>query len=56
MLSNPNIWNNPSNAEKLTKQMNVLKEMINPVMKLKSNIDILKQYEEFNENELDLWT
>ena len=33
--------------------MNVLKEMINPVMKLKSNIDILKQYEEFNENELD---
>ncbi len=53
MLSNPNIWNNPSNAEKLTKQMNVLKEMINPVMKLKSNIDILKQYEEFNENELD---
>ncbi len=53
MLSNSNIWNNPSNAEKLTKQMNVLKEMINPVMKLKSNIDILKQYEEFNENELD---
>lgn len=33
--------------------MNGLKEIINPVITLKENIDVLKQYEEFDENELD---
>ncbi len=33
--------------------MNRLKEIIKPVIQLKDNIDVLKQYEEFSENELD---
>lgn len=52
-LSNSNIWNNPKEAEKVTKKLNNLKEIINPVIKLKENIDTLNQIKEFNSEELD---
>ena len=53
VLKDPNIWDNPSNAEKITKELSSLKNLVNPVIKIKENIDVLKQFNEFSQAELD---
>ena len=53
VLKDPNIWDNPSNAEKITKELSSLKNLVNPVIKIKDNIDVLKQFNEFSQAELD---
>lgn len=53
MLKTPDIWNNPSNAEKTTKELSDLKDLINPVDEIKNNLEVLKQFEEFSKEEMD---
>ena len=53
VLKDPNIWDNPSNAEQITKELSSLKNLVNPVIKIKENIDVLKQFNEFSQAELD---
>ncbi len=52
-LSSSDAWISSSNIENLTKKINNLKEIINPIIELKNNIDVLKQYNEFKEEEID---
>ena len=52
-LNDPNIWNNPSNAEKITKELSDLKKLVAPVIKIKENVEVLKQFNEFSSLEMD---
>lgn len=53
LLKTSDIWNNPSNAEKTTKELSDLKALINPVDEIKNNLEVLKQFEEFSKEEMD---
>ncbi len=53
LLKTSDIWNNPSNAEKTTKELSDLKDLINPVDEIKNNLEVLKQFEEFSKEEMD---
>ena len=53
LLKISDIWNNPSNAEKTTKELSGLKDLINPVDEIKNNLEVLKQFEEFSKEEMD---
>ncbi|MGN1269077.1 MAG: peptide chain release factor 2 [Candidatus Aphodocola sp.] len=52
-LSNPDVWNKPSNAEELNKRVSMIKDIINPIIKIKSDIETLNQLREFSEDSLD---
>lgn len=52
-LKSSDIWNDPSNAEKITKKLSSLKELIAPINEIKNNLEVLKQFEEFSEDEMD---
>ena len=52
-LSNPDVWNKPSNAEELNKRVSTIKDIINPIIKIKSDIETLNQLREFSEDSLD---
>lgn len=52
-LLDSTIWNDPKEAEKLTKEVSSLKEIINPIFKIKENIETLNQAFEFDERDID---
>ena len=47
------MWNKPSNAEELNKRVSMIKDIINPIIKIKSDIETLNQLREFSEDSLD---
>lgn len=49
-LLDSTIWNNPKKAEEITKKVSSLKEIINPIFKIKENIETLNQAFEFNDD------
>ena len=46
--NNPDFWNDRKQAEKKIKEINHLKEIINPVLIIKDNIEFLSLYDDFS--------
>src|SRR5690625_1537509 len=46
--NNPEFWNDRKQAEEKIKEINHLKEIINPVLIIKDNIEFLSLYDDFS--------
>lgn len=51
----PSFWNNPKQAEETIKEINLLKDVVNPLIHIKDNIDLLNMYNasRINEEEIE---